>query len=62
VIGGLHLDASRPELLERTRERLGRQGVESLYACHCTDMKSRIALARACEVEEAGVGTVLEFP
>ena len=61
VVGGLHLDASRPELVARTCERLGRQGVESLYACHCTDMKARIALARTCAVEEAGVGSVLEF-
>jgi 7,8-dihydropterin-6-yl-methyl-4-(beta-D-ribofuranosyl)aminobenzene 5'-phosphate synthase len=61
VIGGFHLHAKNEELVARTCERIAGFGIERTYACHCTDLKSKIALSRACQIEEAGVGLELEF-
>lgn len=37
-----------------------RAGIGKVYACHCTDTYAKLALSRVCEVEEAGVGLLLE--
>jgi len=60
VLGGFHLDKSRPALVQATCDYFSRAGVESVYACHCTDTWAKLALSRVCDVEEAGVGLVLE--
>lgn len=49
------------ETLERTKEFIRQTGVKKLYACHCTDLKSKLALSEVAELGEVGVGLVLEF-
>jgi len=61
VLGGFHLLEAKPERLDRTTDFLAALNLESLYACHCTDLAAKIALARKCPVKEVGAGLTLEF-
>lgn len=61
IIGGLHLLNPSPLLLQETGEYLQQLHVQALYACHCTSLSSKIALARYCPVQEAGVGLKREW-
>jgi 7,8-dihydropterin-6-yl-methyl-4-(beta-D-ribofuranosyl)aminobenzene 5'-phosphate synthase len=63
VIGGFHLlDRWADE--KRLVEIVGYFGnikPGRIYPCHCTSLRSKLALARVCPIREAKVGTVLEF-
>jgi 7,8-dihydropterin-6-yl-methyl-4-(beta-D-ribofuranosyl)aminobenzene 5'-phosphate synthase len=61
VIGGFHLLAPSAERLEETVRHLDAMGLRSLHPCHCTDLSSKVALARRLPVEEVGVGLRLEY-
>jgi 7,8-dihydropterin-6-yl-methyl-4-(beta-D-ribofuranosyl)aminobenzene 5'-phosphate synthase len=61
IIGGFHLLAPPAERLEETARRLETLGLRSLHPCHCTDLASKVALARRLLVEEVGVGLRLEY-
>lgn len=61
IIGGLHLLTPSNEVLQNTISYLKQQNVKLLHPCHCTDLKSKIALSRAFELEEVGVGSVLKY-
>jgi len=61
VLGGFHLQKAKPERLDPTTEYLAALDLKQLYACHCTDLAAKIALARKCPVMEAGSGFSLEF-
>ncbi|MCD4704019.1 MAG: MBL fold metallo-hydrolase [Methanosarcinaceae archaeon] len=61
IIGGLHLlDPSR-EQLDGTLEYMGRLVPEELHACHCTDLRSKIELAKVVNLREVGVGLNLKY-
>ena len=61
VIGGFHLlDPSR-EQLQGTVAFFEELSLRKLHACHCTDLRSRMALARTADLEEVGSGLVLEL-
>jgi 7,8-dihydropterin-6-yl-methyl-4-(beta-D-ribofuranosyl)aminobenzene 5'-phosphate synthase len=59
IIGGLHLLTPGQPVLEKTRGYLERLHLNSLYACHCTSLPSKIFLAGKCPVKETGVGMTL---
>jgi 7,8-dihydropterin-6-yl-methyl-4-(beta-D-ribofuranosyl)aminobenzene 5'-phosphate synthase len=61
IIGGLHLLAPDQSHLEKTVSYLGNLDLESLHACHCTSLSSKIALAAGCPLQEAGVGMTLDW-
>lgn len=61
VIGGLHLRKPPIEQLSSTIAYLHQANVQQLYACHCTDQPSRIALAQLGNLQEVGVGLTLEY-
>jgi 7,8-dihydropterin-6-yl-methyl-4-(beta-D-ribofuranosyl)aminobenzene 5'-phosphate synthase len=61
IIGGLHLLAPTPSRLKETGEYLKLLQLQSLYACHCTSLSSKIALAGYCPVQEVGVGMKVEW-
>lgn len=61
IIGGLHLQKPSREQLEGTLRYFGSVKIDRMHPCHCTDLKSKIALAQVVEVEETGVGTRLEY-
>jgi len=61
VIGGFHLLQPSPNKLKKTIEYLEMCQPHALYAGHCTDLRSKISLAQVVNVEEVGVGLVLDY-
>ena len=61
IIGGFHLLDPPAEQLAGTLAYMETLSPDVLHACHCTDLKSKIALAQAANLEEVGVGLVLEY-
>lgn len=62
IIGGFHLRNPSYEQLSGTLDYLNKANVQTLYACHCTDLSSRIFLAQLGNLKEVTVGLTLEFP
>lgn len=61
IIGGLHLLSPNPRRLEGTGRYLNRLHLAAMYACHCTSLASKIALAGNSPVQEVGVGLKLDW-
>ena len=62
IIGGLHLQNPPLKQINSTIDYLKKENLKGLYACHCTDQPSRIALAQLGNLGEVNVGFTLEFP
>ncbi len=62
VIGGFHLQNPSKPRMEQTTGYLAAQHIVALYPCHCTDLQSKIALARVLPVHETGSGLHLSYP
>lgn len=61
VIGGFHLQKPSRQQLAGTLSYFERLRPESVLACHCTDLQSKIALAGVANVQEVGVGLAFEY-
>ena len=61
IIGGLHLISPEPKRFAKTGKYLNRRHLNSLHACHCTSLLSKIALAEYCPVKEVGTGMKIEW-
>jgi 7,8-dihydropterin-6-yl-methyl-4-(beta-D-ribofuranosyl)aminobenzene 5'-phosphate synthase len=61
VIGGFHLLSPTRKRIEATCGYFKTLGLKALHPCHCTDLESRIALARVAGVKEVGVGLTLDY-
>jgi len=61
IIGGFHLLQPSQHKLNNTVEYLEKCQPHGIYACHCTDLHSKIRLAKVTNVEEVGVGLVVEY-
>lgn len=61
IIGGLHLLEPDKNQLENTKNYLSKLELEALYACHCTDLLSKIELSKVVKIKEVGVGLALDF-
>jgi len=61
VIGGFHLLDPSAEQLQGTIEYFKSLHPDSLHACHCTDLNSKIALSKVSYLKEVGVGLMLEY-
>jgi len=61
IIGGFHLLHPSKEQLEGTIECLVKERPEKVYAGHCTDLKSKIALSKYLNIKEVGVGLILRY-
>jgi 7,8-dihydropterin-6-yl-methyl-4-(beta-D-ribofuranosyl)aminobenzene 5'-phosphate synthase len=61
IIGGFHLLNPSTEQLQGTIDYLKTINPETVHACHCTDLKSKIELSRSLKLEEVGVGLRLEY-
>lgn len=59
IIGGLHLLTPSHSRLRKTCEYLQDLQLQSLHACHCTSLSSKIVLAGNCPVREVGSGMKL---
>ena len=60
IIGGFHLLSPSDETLQGTVKYMESLEPQKVHVCHCTDLKSKLALAKVVDVEEVGVGLVLE--
>lgn len=56
IIGGFHLQNPSKRQLEGTISYLSKLRPESVHACHCTDLFSKIALSRIVNLKEVGSG------
>jgi len=61
VIGGFHLQNPSPEQLQKTVAYFAEIKPDHLHACHCTDLKSKIALSTVGNLHEVGVGLKLHY-
>ncbi len=61
IVGGLHLLKPSPSRIKKTGEYLQDLHLQSLHACHCTSLSSKIVLAGYCPVEEVGTGMILQW-
>jgi 7,8-dihydropterin-6-yl-methyl-4-(beta-D-ribofuranosyl)aminobenzene 5'-phosphate synthase len=61
IIGGFHLLEPSEQQLKGTIEFLNAVQPGCVHACHCTDLRSKIELARSLEIKEVGVGLVLTY-
>jgi 7,8-dihydropterin-6-yl-methyl-4-(beta-D-ribofuranosyl)aminobenzene 5'-phosphate synthase len=61
VIGGFHLLNPSKEQMEGTSQYFKSLHPESVHACHCTDLQSKIELSKVSNIKEVGVGLVLEY-
>ncbi len=61
VIGGFHLLNPTKRQMEGTISYFENLCPNSVYACHCTDLASKIALSRVVNIKEVGVGLSLQY-
>ncbi|HKL42815.1 MAG TPA: MBL fold metallo-hydrolase, partial [Clostridia bacterium] len=61
VIGGFHLLNPEQAVLDKTVEFFKNLNTDKVHACHCTDLKSKIELAKVVDIEEVGVGMTLVY-
>ncbi|KEF36794.1 metal-dependent hydrolase, beta-lactamase superfamily II [Schinkia azotoformans MEV2011] len=61
IIGGFHLQNPTKKQLDNTVQYIKELNPIKLHACHCTDLKSKIALSRVANIEEVGVGLQLSY-
>ena len=61
VVGGFHLLDPSKEQLQGTLEYMKKLNPKQMHACHCTDLNSKIALSKVVNLDEVGVGLVLEY-
>jgi len=61
IIGGLHLQNPPEKQMQGTRDYLRGLNLQRIHACHCTDLKSKIALSEVLDVAEVGVGLSLTY-
>lgn len=61
IVGGLHLLNPSKNQLDKTLDYLKKLNPGMMHACHCTDLKSKVALANAITIGEVGSGLVLNY-
>lgn len=61
VICGFHLQNPDEQVLEGTVQYFVENSPTTLHPCHCTDLRSKVALSRAANLQEVGSGLVLEY-
>ncbi|MBE0450884.1 MAG: hypothetical protein IBX70_08560 [Clostridia bacterium] len=61
VVGGFHLQNPMDIQLNGTLEYFQESNVKAIHACHCTDLKSKIALSNVVEIAEVGAGLELVY-
>lgn len=61
IIGGFHLLSPSQCQLTNTIEYFKNHKINTVYACHCTDIYSKIKLAQVVDIREVGVGLVVKY-
>ena len=61
IVGGFHLLNPEKKQLKGTLKYLEKIKPYEVHACHCTDLKSKIALSQVTNLKEVGVGQTLKY-
>ena len=62
VIGGFHMqNEEMNDVTKKTIDYIGKQEIETLYPCHCTNMFNKIELSKKVNVGEIGTGSKMEY-
>lgn len=61
IIGGFHLLNPPEKQLQGTLDYFNTLKPQSVFACHCTDLSSKIALSAVTNICEVGVGLKLNY-
>ncbi len=61
IIGGFHLQNPPKRQLEGTISYLNALQPDTVHACHCTDLLSKIALSHTVRLKEVGVGLSIRY-
>lgn len=61
IIGGFHLLNPSEDQLAHTSKYMERNQIDTIHACHCTDLYSKIWLSQVTNLKDVGVGLVLEY-
>ncbi len=61
VICGFHLQNPGDEVLYGTVQYFVENRPISLHPCHCTDLRSKVALSKVANTQETGSGLVLNI-
>ncbi|HSX31461.1 MAG TPA: MBL fold metallo-hydrolase [Candidatus Saccharimonadales bacterium] len=61
VVCGFHLQNPDNEVLEGTVQYFADNSPKTLHPCHCTDLRSKVALSKVADLQEVGSGLALEY-
>ncbi len=61
IVGGFHLLKPSASQLSGTLDYMKKLNPKAIHACHCTDLRSKIALAGVANLDEIGSGVVLRY-
>ncbi|MBP1910706.1 MBL fold metallo-hydrolase [Methanolobus bombayensis] len=61
IIGGFHLQNPPDIKMRGTVDYFRDLNVKEVHACHCTDLGSKIELAKVCDLKEVGCGLQIEY-
>ncbi|MGG0754916.1 MBL fold metallo-hydrolase [Brevibacillus laterosporus] len=61
IIGGFHLLQTQKNQLDKTVNYFKQLKPLTIHACHCTDLRAKIALSRVTYLQEVGVGLKLSY-
>lgn len=61
VVCGFHLQNPDVEVLEGTVQYFAENLPVTLHPCHCTDLRSKVALSKVASLQEVGSGLTLKY-
>lgn len=61
IVGGFHLQNPPRKQMEGTLAYMKELRPDSVHACHCTDLNSKIDLATVINLKEVGVGLSIDY-
>ncbi len=61
IIGGLHLQNPPRKQIQGTLAYIKNLQPNTIRACHCTDLDSKIALSKVVNLKEVGVGLSIDY-
>ena len=61
VVCGFHLQNPDKQVLDSTVEYFVQNSPQAIHPCHCTDLRSKVALSHVANLQEVGSGLELEY-
>ena len=61
IVCGFHLQNPDQQVLDGTVDYFAKNSPAVVHPCHCTDLRSKVALAKVASLQEVGSGLKLEY-